>query len=35
MLDFNEYRDSFKKLYPNYLEEQLKEIFDLRVNFWK
>jgi hypothetical protein len=35
MLDFNDYRDSFQKLYPNYSEEQLKEIFDLRVNFWK
>ena len=35
MLDFNEYRDSFQKLYPTYSEEQLNEIFELRVNFWK
>ncbi len=35
MLDFNEYRDNFRKLYPNYSEEQLKEVFELMVDFWK
>lgn len=35
MLDFNEFRDDFKQLYPSYFEEQLKEVFELRVDFWK
>lgn len=35
MIDFEEYNNKFKRLYPNYSEEQLRETFELRVNFWK
>lgn|GEM_PF-3308851 len=34
-LDFALYRDRLKVLYPQYSEEQLMEIFVLRVEFWK
>lgn len=33
MLKFEEYEDRFKQLYPNYTEEQLREVFDLRLWF--
>lgn len=35
MLSFEEYKDEFKKLYPDYSDEKLKEIFESRVKFWK
>jgi len=35
MLNFEKHRNKFKELFPTYSEEQLKEIFELRVNFWK
>lgn len=34
MLNFDEYKDEFKKLYPTYSDEKLKELFELRVKFW-
>lgn len=33
MLTFEKYRDEFKSLYPDYTEEQLEEIFELRVKW--
>lgn len=35
MLDFNEYRDNFKKLFPTYTEEELEYTFEVWVDFWK
>jgi hypothetical protein len=35
MLKFEEYEDKLKKLCPNYTEEQLREVFELRVQFWR
>ena len=35
MLDFNEHRDSFKKLFPTYTEEELEYTFEVWVDFWK
>jgi len=35
MPKFEEYADEFKKLYPFYSDEQLREVFELKVNFWK
>ena len=34
MLNFDAYKDEFKKLYPTYSDEKLKELFELRVKFW-
>lgn len=33
MLDFNEYKEDFRKLLPTYTEEEQKEAFDLLVDF--
>lgn len=33
MLDFNEYKEDFGKLFPKYTEEEQKETFDLLVDF--
>ncbi len=33
MLDFNEYRDNFKKLFPTYSEEELEYTFEVWVDF--
>ena len=35
MLDFNEYRDNFKKLFPTYSEEELEYTFEVWVDFWE
>ena len=35
MLDFNEYKEDFGKLFPKYTEEKKKETFDLLVDFWE
>lgn len=35
MPKFEKYRDELQRLYPDYSEEQLKEVFELRVDFWK
>lgn len=35
MLDFNEYKEDFGKLFPTYSEEEQKEAFDLLVDFWE
>lgn len=35
MLDFNEYKEDFGKLFPKYTEEEQKETFDLLVDFWE
>ena len=35
MLNLEAYKDEFKKLYPDYSNEKLKEIFELKVKFWK
>jgi len=35
MLKFEEYKEELEKLLPNYTEEQLKEVFELRVQFWR
>lgn len=32
-LDFNNYRDRFRKIYPLLSEEEREEIFHLRVDF--
>lgn len=29
------YKERFELLYPNYTEQQLEKIFELRMNFWK
>lgn len=34
MLNFEEYKEELEKLLPNYTEEQLKKVFELKVNFW-
>ena len=34
-LDFNKYRDRLKKIYPKLKEEELKEIFWLRIEYWE
>lgn len=33
MLKFEKYEDELKNLFPNYTEEQLREFFELLVNF--
>jgi hypothetical protein len=35
MPKFEDYKEDFKKIYPEYSEEVLREIFELRVKFWK
>ena len=35
MINFEEYSGELKKLYPNYSDEQLEKVFELRVNFWE
>lgn len=35
MLDFNEYRDNFKKFFPTCIEEELEYTFEVWVDFWK
>ena len=35
MLDFNEHRDSFKKLFLTYSEEELEYTFEVWVDFWE
>lgn len=35
MLDFNEYKEDFERLFPTYSEEELKEFFELLVDFYK
>ena len=33
-MDMRKYKERLKLLYPSYTEEQLEEIFELRVKFW-
>ena len=35
MLDFEEYKEELRIMYPNFADKQLKEIFELRVKFWE
>lgn len=35
MPKFEEYENEFKRLYPSYSDEHLREIFEFRVKFWK
>ena len=32
-LDFNKYKDRFRKIYPSLSEEEREQIFNLRVDF--
>ena len=34
MLKFEEYEEELKKILPDYTDEQLKKVFELKVNFW-
>ncbi len=34
-LDFNKYRDRLKIAYPQYSDEELKEIFEYKVRYWE
>lgn len=29
------YRERLKEIYPNFSDEQIENIFELRVKFWK
>jgi len=31
----NEYRERLKVVYPDYTDEQIEELIELRVNFWR
>lgn len=33
-LDFNKYRDRLKQIYPQYLENELEELFEYKVRYW-
>ncbi len=35
MPKFEDYEEEFKKLFPDYTEEKLREVFELRVQFWR
>ena len=35
MLDFNEYKEDFGKLFPTYTEEELEYTFEVWVDFWE
>lgn len=35
MPNFEECKDEYKKLYPDYSESELKILFNLRVEFWE
>ena len=34
MLDYKDFEDDLKKLLPNFSDEKLREIFELRLDFW-
>ncbi len=34
MLDYKDFEDDLKKLLPNFSDEKLIEIFELRLDFW-
>jgi len=34
-LDFEKYRDRYESLYPSFSEEELIEVFEARVEYWK
>jgi len=33
MLNFDKYEERYKTLYPDYTDEQLREIFELKIDF--
>lgn len=35
MPKFEDYEEEFKILLPDYTEEKLREVFELRVQFWR
>lgn len=34
-IEFDNYRDEFKEIYPTLSDEEIKEIFILRVEYWE